>query len=88
MQRIRRFDPVQVAKVMGVLYGLIGLIIAPFLLLVSFLAPPETGRVFGVGFAIAIPLVYGAMGALAMLIAAALYNLVAGWVGGIDVELE
>ena len=43
---------------------------------------------FGTMFAIAMPLMYACMGVVGGAIGAALYNLVAGWVGGIEVELE
>lgn len=49
-------------------------------------APEQAG--FGILFAIAMPLLYACIGAVGTLIAAALYNLVAGWVGGIEVEFE
>jgi hypothetical protein len=43
---------------------------------------------FGAGAIIILPIVYGCIGFIAMFIMAALYNLVAGWVGGISVDLE
>ena len=39
-------------------------------------------------FAIAMPIMYGVFGVVGGAIGAALYNLVAGWVGGIEVELD
>ena len=87
-QRIRRFDPVQMAKVMGAIYGILGLLFSPIFILASMAAPEEAGFNFGIGFAIAIPLLYACVGAIGTLIAAALYNVVAGWVGGIEVEFE
>lgn len=73
---------------MGVLYGIMGLMFAPIFILVSMAAPSGTGFSFGIGFAIAMPLLYALFGAIGTLIAAALYNVAAGWVGGIEVELE
>ena len=87
-QRIRRIDPVQAAKVMGVLYGLLGLLFAPIFFLISLVAPRDSGFGLGIGFAIIMPVLYAGIGALAMLIAAAIYNLVAGWVGGLEIEME
>lgn len=86
IHRIRRFDPFQTAKIMGVMYGLLGLIFTPIFLLVALYSPAEPG--FGMGFAIAIPLVYAVIGFVGSLIGAAVYNAVAGWVGGLEVELE
>lgn len=86
--RIRRIDPVQAAKVMGVLYGLLGLLFAPIFFLVSLAAPRNTGFSLGIGFAIVMPVLYAIIGAVCMLIGAALYNMVAGWVGGLQFEIE
>ena len=89
--RIRRVPPLQVAKVAGVLYAVMGLLFLPFFLLVSSFAPAEAGDMgfgFSTGFAVAMPLLYGGFGFVFTLIGAALYNLVAGFVGGIDIELE
>lgn len=44
--------------------------------------------VFGVGYAIAAPLLYAAIGFLTGALGAALYNLSARWAGGIEVEVE
>ncbi len=85
-QRITRFSVGQTAKVFGVLYALIGLCLAPFFLVFGMMAPEGQG--LGTVFAIAMPVLYGAMGLVGAAIGCALYNLVAGWVGGIEVELD
>lgn len=84
--QIRRFGVFQTAMVMGVLYVLIGVIFLPFFYIAASFAPEETG--FGTGFAIAMPLIYGVAGFIFGALGSALYNLVAGWVGGIEIELE
>ena len=85
-RQIVRFGVGQTAKVFGILYGLMGLIFVPIALLVSVAAPAETG--FSTGFAIALPFIYGIMGFIFTALACLLYNMVAGWVGGIEVEVE
>ncbi len=87
--RIRRIAPLQAAKIAAVLYGVIGLIFFPFFLLMSRLSPMGASpwATMGMGFAIALPLLYAAFGFVGTLIAAAIYNFVAGIVGGIDVEI-
>lgn len=85
-QRIRRFSVGQTAKVFGVMYALIGLCFAPFFFLFSAMAPE--GQSFGTIFAIAMPVLYGAMGLVGAAIGCVLYNLIAGWVGGIEMELD
>jgi hypothetical protein len=46
------------------------------------------GALFGVGAIIFLPLFYGALGLIVGAIAAALYNLFAGMLGGIELETE
>ncbi len=91
-QRIRKFDPTSVAKIMAVLYGLMGLIFVPIILVVGAIAPPEAKSAFGfgmgAGLAILFPVIYACIGFVFTYIGAALYNVVAGWVGGIEVEIE
>jgi hypothetical protein len=94
MQRIRRIDVMQMAKTLGALYFLLGLIIGvPVLLIVSMVAPtrsgiPGAGNGFGIGMAIALPVIYGVIGLIGGALMAAAYNLVAGWTGGIGIDLE
>ncbi len=49
---------------------------------------PIAGLVFGAGAIIFLPVLYGVIGFLFSLIGAALYNVVAGMVGGVEVELQ
>jgi hypothetical protein len=42
----------------------------------------------GIGFAILVPLIYAVMGFVSGAIGALIYNLVASWIGGIEVEVE
>jgi hypothetical protein len=86
VQRLSRFSIGQTAKVVGLLYGLMGLIFVPFFLLATMLAPNEAG--FGVGFALALPILYGLLGFIFTAIGCALYNWVARKVGGIEVSLD
>jgi hypothetical protein len=85
--QIKRFSIGQATKFMGVLYVLIGLIFVPFFLLTGMFGPEGFGS-FGTMFAVAMPVIYGCIGVVSGAIGAALYNLVSGWVGGIEVELD
>lgn len=87
-QRIKRFSIGQSAKFLGVLYVLFGLIFVPFFLLMGMFAPDNAGAGFGTIFAILMPVMYGVFGVIGGAVGAALYNLVAGWVGGIEMETE
>jgi hypothetical protein len=84
-QQIRRFGIGQTAKVVAVLYALMGLLFVPFFLAGAAFVPREVG--FGTGFALALPIMYGVFGFIFTAIACAIYNFVAGFVGGIEVEL-
>ena len=86
VQRLRRLSIGQTDKVLGVLYALIGLVFAPFLILAALIAPDLAG--FGIGFAIGMPILYGICGFLFTAIGCALYNWVARMVGGIEVTLD
>ena len=98
---IRRFGVLSVAKIWGTLYALFGLIAGVILALISLaggfasMATQENGGpgafmgiFFGVGAVIFAPLFYGALGFIVGLIGSALYNWLAGMVGGIEVELQ
>ncbi len=85
VQRIERFGIAQTAKVFGILYGLMGLVFIPFFLLLGAFAPE--GQSVGMGFAVALPILYAVFGFVFVALACWLYNLVAGWVGGIEIEV-
>jgi hypothetical protein len=85
-QRIRRFGIGQTAKVVAALYTLMGLVFVPVFLVASMFSPDYAG--LGTGFAIAMPIIYGVMGFIFTAIGCAIYNFVAGFVGGIEVDLE
>ena len=99
---IRSVGVMSLAKVMGVLYGGLGLIagicIALFMVLGggAMMASGQDGTGFGggmmmgmgIGFAIAAPIFYGLMGFIGGAITAWLYNLAAGWAGGVEIQTE
>jgi len=93
-RRIKRIAPLQLGKMLAILYGIMGLIFIPFFLLMSAMASqmPAQQRVgmlaFGFGFAVSAPLMYAAMGFVFGALGAVIYNLVAKWIGGIEVEVE
>jgi hypothetical protein len=90
---------VSAGKISGLLYGGMGLIVGFFFTVFALvgagmgaMAEQDMGAVFamfmGVGAIVAFPIFYGVMGFVCGVIGAALYNLVAGWVGGIELSLE
>jgi glycopeptide antibiotics resistance protein len=93
-RRIKRFAPLQLGKMLAVLYGIMGLLFVPFFFVMSALAtklPPEQRvgmMAFGAGFALFVPVIYAAMGFVFGALGALIYNLIAKWIGGIEVEVE
>jgi hypothetical protein len=94
-RRIKRFAPLQLGKIMGLTYGLMGLLFCPVFLLAAVFGSHVPNQqhaplmmAFGTGFAIAMPFIYGAIGFVFGVIGAFIYNLMAKWVGGIEVEVE
>jgi hypothetical protein len=103
MHRIKSVSVMSVAKVMGLIYGALGLLIVPIFLVVGLASsmavkqaqqttgsnfPAALGPVFAILMAIAAPIMYGLIGFVTGAISALIYNLIAGWVGGIEMELE
>ena len=85
-QQIRRFGVLQTAKVVGVLYALLGLVFVPVFLVISMFSPTKDGP--GTGFALLMPVLYAVLGFVFTAIGCAIYNFVAGLVGGVEVELN
>jgi transmembrane protein DUF3566 len=100
-RRIKRISPLQAGKMLGALYACMGLILLPFFALAAVAGAfaPSTEQSAGAsapalfvgmmfGFGIFMPIIYGVMGFIGGIIAAALYNVFARWIGGIEVEVE
>ena len=95
---IRKVGIGSVVKIAGVLYALLGLVAGFFIALFAMLglglaaanndAPAWFGPFFGVGAIIVLPIFYGVMGAIGGAIMGALYNVVAGITGGLEVEVQ
>ena len=94
IRRIKRIAPLQLGKMLALLYGIIGLLAIPFFLLMTSITAqlPEGQRgpflAMGAGAAIFAPILYAVLGFIVGVIGAFIYNLVAKWVGGIEVEVE
>ena len=99
MAVIKRISPGSAFKVGLVVYAFLGLLIGVLVACLSFLAGSSwrwagSGIIgpaaFGVGLVSIIisPILYGLIGGVVAAIVAALYNLAAGWVGGLQIDLE
>ena len=92
---VKRIGPMSLAKIRAALYALIGLIIGAIISAVSMVGGAlggsdagMMGMVFGAAAVILLPLLYGCMGFVGSLIGASLFNLAAGWVGGIELDTQ
>ena len=92
---IKKVGVLSLAKILGILYAFIGLILGAFLSLFGFigaaLSPSGAGIfgiIFGVGAIIFLPIIYGLMGFVSGLALAGLFNMVTSMVGGLGVETE
>lgn len=99
--QLKRIAPGSAFKVMGCLYAALGLFIGCVFSLFALVgagiagmaggadaADGIVGALFGVGAIIVLPIFYGLVGAIMAALMAALYNLVARMVGGLEVDLE
>jgi hypothetical protein len=93
---IKRIGPVSCAKVSGTLYALVGIVIGGVFSLIAMVGgfasnsseAAGIGAMVGIGAIVIFPILYGCLGFVATLIAAWLYNVVAGLVGGIELEVQ
>jgi len=91
---LRRIGVLSAAKLCGVIYAVVGLITGIFFSVMSVFSAVSshsqfgTDVVFGVGAFIILPTLYGLLGFAGGLLGAALYNLVAGAIGGLELEFE
>lgn len=99
--KLRRIAPLQAGKLLAAFYGLISLLFIPFMLFFmamgTFAARQQGGGSapalplmfgMGIGFLIFIPVMYAAMGFVFGVLSAWIYNLLAGWMGGLELEFE
>jgi len=96
MTVLKRVSPASAFKVGLVAYGTVGLVLGAFCSLIAVAAPVFgrhthmmfLGRFVGVFAIILCPIIYGIIGGIGGVIGAAIYNLAAGWVGGLEVDIS
>lgn len=93
MAVVRKIGVMSLAKLQAVLMAVVGLIMGIFYALLSLIIGTQLGDVgvgAGLGFLgiIVLPVLYAIFGFIGGAIGALLYNLVAKWVGGVDLEFE
>jgi len=91
---ITRVGPLSVAKVAGLLYVIMGFVFGALFSLLAMAGAFASGNgeagamgaIFGVGAIVLMPIFYGCLGFVMTLIMAALFNVAAGIVGGVEIE--
>jgi hypothetical protein len=93
---INRIGPLSFAKLSAVLYAMMGLVVGGIFSLVAFVGgfasdtegPTAFGGMISAAAIVVFPFLYGAMGFVVTLVGAWLYNLAAGIVGGVEVDIR
>lgn len=93
MAKLKKIGVLSLAKFEAILMAFIGLILGIFYAILGTIFGAFTGSAVlgaGLGFLaiIILPILYAIFGFIAGAIGAFLYNLVAGWIGGIEIEFE
>ena len=93
---IKRIGPVSCAKIAGTLYAILGLFFGGIFSLVALAGgfasntsgAAGVGALVGVGSIVIFPILYGGLGFVSSLIGAWLYNVLAGMVGGVEIDVQ
>ena len=93
---VKRVGPVSFAKIAGALYAIMGFLFGGIISLIALArltAGADSGGeafagFFGAAAVVVLPIMYGCLGFVMTLIMAALYNFIAGAVGGVEVDLQ
>ena len=92
---VNRVGPVSCARITGTLYAFLGLIIGGCFSLIAMVAGAAAGKdipfggvMFGIGAIVFFPVLYAVIGFVGTLIFAWLYNVVAGMVGGVELDVS
>jgi len=102
MATLKRIGPGSAFKVGLVTYAILGLVIGACFAFISMIAGSlgglagseagagarALGMGMGLGAIIIMPIAYGILGAIGAAIGAFIYNLAAGWIGGLEVDIS
>jgi hypothetical protein len=94
MYTLRSVGVLSCAKIMGAIYGCLGLIFVPIFLLVGFASlisgkSPDSMSGFAMlALCLLLPILYGVMGFVMGAFSAWLYNMFARWLGGIQMDFK
>lgn len=87
---IKKIDRASLARMSGITYAIIGLVLGCMIFLATFISPAgkDIGAGFGLASPVLMPLLYGVMGYIGGWLCAYLYNWVAARYGGVIIETE
>ena len=92
IKTLKRIDPWSTAKILAVVDAIFGITIAILFNLLSLtgynLTTYTASLLYGPVALIALPLIYGELGFVVGLATAAIYNLLAKWIGGIKLDIS
>src|ERR1700732_1901109 len=94
MQIVKSVGVLSAAKISGATYAVLGLLFAPMFLLMGTIASMSGqrwspfGALGGVAMAVLFPIAYGLMGFVFGAMGGFIYNLMAKWLGGIQLEFQ
>lgn len=93
---LKRIDPLTAGKVLACLYLVPGVILSAYIAVVSAVVHRQMGRVYGMNespmvvagmFILAAPVIMVIVGFVSGILGSILYNWVAQWTGGLELEM-
>lgn len=95
---VRQVGVLSLGKIGAAVYAALGLLVGFMFAIISLLGGLASlrqsaggaafGMIFGVGAIIIFPIFYACVGAIVLMILGAVYNLVAGTIGGLELEVD
>ena len=93
---ITRIGPMSLAEIAATANAVLGFVLGGIFSMISLAGGfnsnisgvPNSGAMLGVGVILVFPILYAFIGFIMTLFAAWLYNIVAGYVGGIEIEVQ
>lgn len=92
MAEIKRIEVMPLAKIYTVFMAIFGVVIGIFYAIIGVIYGASAGSLglgagLGVLAIIVMPIIYGLLGFISGVIGAWMYNLLAGWLGGVKIDL-
>jgi hypothetical protein len=84
--RVVRVEPLPAVRIIGAMYFFLGVLFMAFFLFVALIQ--RTWDWSTIGFALAAPLIYGLMGVLVGGVGSWVYNILARWLGGLEIAVS